>query len=175
MFLALAVALALPAAPAFAADAPAAAEPAPICKTTTVVVRQGDVVLSTDTKTKCAKAGDSGGLDLNIDGGAVGGALGGLFSAPAFDVGAAGGDWKTVQQGSHRVCKLRLLRKPGPKGRGVRTDGCIGALASAKTWTLENDAAVLHSDSGARIVRLTGDNVQLEGRLDDGIDVVLKR
>ena len=174
-FLALTVALALPAAPAFAADAPAAAEPAPICTTTTVVVRQGDVVLSSDTKTKCAKAGEGGGLDLNIDGGAVGGALGGLLSAPKFDVGAAGGEWRTVQQGSPRVCVMTMLRKPGPKGRGVRTQGCVGALAGAKTWTLENDAAVLHSDAGAPIVRLTGDHIRLEGRLDDGTDVVLKR
>ncbi len=171
MFLALAVALALPAAPAFAADAP----PAPICVTTTTVVRQGDVVLSTDTKTKCNKPGEGGGLDLNIDGGAVGGALGGLLSAPKFDVGAAGGDWQTVQRGSSGVCKLRLLRKPGAAGRGVLTYGCTGALASAKTWTLENDAAVLRKADGAKILRLTGDRVRLEGRLGDGTEVVLKR
>lgn len=175
MFLALALALALPAVPAWAADAPAAAESAPICVTTTVVVRQGDVVLSTDTKTKCQKPGEGGGLNLNIDGGAVGGAVGGLLSGPKFDVGAAGGEWRTVQQGSPRVCVMTMLRKPGPKGRDVRTQGCLGALASAKTWTLEDDAAVLHSASGAQIVRLTGDHIQLQGRLGDGTDVVLKR
>jgi len=172
--LTLALALALPAAPVWAQDAPAAAEPAPICTTTTVVVRQGDVVLSTDTKTKCAKPGEAAS-GLDIDGGAIGGALGGLLSAPKFDVGAAGGEWRTVQQGSVRVCVLRMLRKPGPKGRGVQTQGCVGSLASARTWTLEDGAAVLYSDSGAPIVRLSGDHIQLAGRLDDGTQIVLKR
>ena len=174
MFLAVTLALALPAAPVWAADAPPTAEPAPICTTTTVVVRQGDVVLSTDTKTKCDKAGQSGGggLDLSGAGGVLGSFIGG---APHLDLGDASGDWRSVERDSGQVCTVRLLRAPASKGRAVKTRGCSGPLAGAASWTLEDDAAVVRASGGATIVRLTGDRTRLSGAMDDGTRIVLQR
>jgi hypothetical protein len=159
----------------FAAASTAAAQPAPapeppVCTTVTTVVKKGDVVLSTSSKTTCEAPKGEGG-----HGGGVLKAPEAVLAAPAVALGSVlggsqemkvrqvRGEWKTVLPGSSRVCHLMLLQETTDLGRGVRATDCAAPLSRAAAWKLEDNAVTLYGKDGALIVRLTGDPSRLSG------------
>jgi hypothetical protein len=177
---------ALGTAPAFAADAPAPAAPAPpICTTTTTVVKQGEVVLSTSTKTTCQDAERPGG---GINPGAVLEAPVAVLNAPGkmFDALGSGhgdllqqkntaGDWRVVNSRTGDVCHLTLSVRTTSAGYATRADGCRDELAHIGAWTYRDGAAELLNSDGGLIVRLTGTRDLLHGQTAEGAAITLQR
>jgi hypothetical protein len=179
---------ALAAAPAYAAEAPAQAAPAPappICTTTTTVVKQGDVVLSTNSTTKCEDAAHPAG---GFNPGAVLQAPTAVLNAPSkvFDALGSGhgdllqqkntaGDWRVVDSRTGDVCHLTLSVRTAAAGYAVRTEGCRDELAHVGAWTYRDGGAELLRSDGGLIVRLTGTRYLLKGSSADGAAITLQR
>ena len=178
--LALLAAPALAQAPAPAGAAPAAAEP-PVCTTVTTVVKKGDVVLSTKSETKCERTpgergSGEGGVHPGEILGSIGSPFGSLFtSTPTLQEKEARGDWRVVERGNLRVCHAVLMSETNAQGRRVRTSDCIGPLARAAAWKLEDNSVGIYGKDGALVVRLTGDRNRLAGQTADGQPVTLQR
>src|SRR4051812_19799082 len=139
MRLALVLAVSLLAAPALAQ--PAAAADEPICTTVTTVVKKGEVVLSTNTTTRCERQKGAAGLPGAAEAAAepfreAEGVLGGLFGPAELKPRQVRGDWKVVQ-GAH-VCHLILMSEITPQGRKVRAVGCAAPVSGATAWKLED-------------------------------------
>ncbi len=168
------------AAPAFAADAPPAspAEP-PICTTVTTVVKRGDVVLSTNSTTKCEDPAHPGG---------GGGGPGGVLQAPAAVLAAPAklfeglgegrgdllterntiGDWQVVHGRNGDICHVVLSGQTTAAGYAARNVGCRGELAATRAWIYRDGAAELLKADGHPIARLTGSRDQLKGATEGG-------
>ncbi len=169
-----------------AAPSPAAVEP-PTCTITTVVVKKGDVVLSSNSTTKCVKPGEK-----PAEGGAGGGLFGGvaavpgavlkpllngpslLASPPDMEMRHMTGVWQTVR-GPRKSCQVVLLTQTTPLGRGVRAGSCTGVLGRAKGWKVEDKDVVMVDQAGAVLARLQGDRDRISGVADDGELLVLQR
>ncbi len=174
------------AAPALAADAPApAAGQPPVCTTVTTVVKRGDVVLSTNSTTRCEDAAHPGG---GFNAGSLLAAPGAVLSAPASVLGSLGsgngdqltarntaGDWRAVDRKSGDVCHMMLSVQTTSAGYVARPSACRGALAKAHAWTYRDGAAELLAADGGAIVRLTGTRDLLTGATDDGDVLTLQR
>ena len=177
------------AAPALAADAPAsaaarAAEP-PVCTTVTTVVKRGEVVLSTNTTTRCEDPAHPGG---GLNAGALLAAPAAVFSAPVSVLGAIGsgngdlltakntaGDWRAVDRRTGEVCHLALSVQTTGAGYVARPSGCRGPLAKVHAWTYRDGAAELLTADGGAIVRLTGTRDLLTGATGDADVLTLQR
>jgi NaMN:DMB phosphoribosyltransferase len=159
------------AAPAALAQAPEAAAEQ-ICTTTTTVVKRGETLLSTKSETKCHREGEGGGIDIDLD---PGGVLGGIFSStPELENKDVRGDWRVVERGSIRVCKVTLMSEATNLGRRVRTQDCRGVASRVVAWKLEDLSVGLYGADGALVVRVTGDRMRLAGAAG-GEEVVLQR
>ncbi len=184
------VAAALAASPA-AAQAPAQAQaadaaapapaPPPICTTTTTVVRRGDVVLSTNSTTKCEDESAAGGDTAKAVFGAPVGALASLGKVMTFGGGDRAtasnvrGDWKVMDSRARRVCHLFLTSQPGPAGFGVRRTDCRGAWSTVQGWTFEDGVVALHAADKGVVASLTGARDRLEGQTRSGDPVLIQR
>jgi hypothetical protein len=183
----LSVLLAGAAAPAFAADppAPAAAPEPPICTTVTTVVKRGDVVLSTNSTTKCEDPAHPGG---GINPGAMLQAPAAVFTAPAqvLDaIGAGNGDQLTAHNAARDrrvvnsrtgdVCHLTLSVRTSAAGFVAREAGCRDEIARASAWTYREGAAEVLGSDGGVIVRLTGTRDLLKGATGGGDALTLQR
>lgn len=183
--IALATLAALPAAGAFAADAGAPDAGAPICTTTTVVVKRGDVVLSTASTTHCEKAtahSAAAHADAVIKASETvlktpDALLGSLTfgSGEALSLKNAPADWRVIDVRSGDVCHLVLNARPGASGLPARSEGCRGALARAATWRFQDGSVDVLAADGSRIVKLDGDRRQLSGQAADGDRLELQR
>ncbi len=176
-------------APAFAADAPPAASPAaepPVCTTVTTVVKRGDVVLSTNSTTRCQDAAHPGGGGINA--GAVLGAPEAVLSAPTALLGAVAfgngdlltarntaGDWRVVNSRTGAVCHLTFSVRTNQAGFVARGAGCRGELAQAGAWTYRDGGAEVLKSDGKLIVRLTGRRDLLQGSTEGGDALTLQR
>ena len=175
--------------PALAADAPAPAAPPalPICTTTTTVVKQGDVVLSTNTSTKCEDADHPGGGG-GLNAGSMLQAPTAVLTAPAkmFDALGSGhgdllqqkntaGDWRVVNSRTGDVCHLTLSVRTTSAGYATRAEGCRDELAHIGAWAFRDGAAELLGRDGGLIVRLTGTRDLLQGQTADGAAITLQR
>ncbi len=165
--------------PALAADAPPpdAAGP-PVCTTVTTVVKRGEVVLSTNSTTRCEdRAHPGSGLNA-----------GSLLAAPASVLGTLGsgngdlltarntaGDWRAVDRHSGDVCHIVLSVQTTAAGFLARGSGCHGPLGDAKAWTYREGAAELLRADGGLIVRLGGARDLLSGSTPDGDVLTLQR
>ena len=175
--------------PALAADAPptASAAPAepPVCTTVTTVVKRGDVVLSTNSTTRCEDRAHPGG---GLNPGALLAAPAAVFSAPVSVLAAVGagngdlltarntaGDWRAVDRHTSDVCHMVLSVQTAAAGYVARPSGCRGPLAKAHAWTYRDGAAELLTSDGGAIVRLTGTRDLLTGSTDDGDVLTLQR
>ena len=150
------------------APQPTASEP-PVCTTTTTVVRRGEVVLSTETRTRCDDGKDGLALDPS---GLLGSLLGGSAALEMKDVR---GDWRMVEAGSGRVCRFTLMSATSPLGRRVRAVDCRGPLVRAAGWKLEDDSVGLYQADGALLARLKGDKARLTGLARPGEAIELQR
>lgn len=175
----------LAAAPALAADAPpvgaAAAEP-PVCTTVTTVVKRGDVVLSTNSTTRCEDAAHpGGGINLGAAPEAVLSAPTAVLGAMAFGHGDlltarnTAGDWRVMNSRTGDVCHLTLSVRTNQAGFVARGSGCRGELAQAGAWTYRDGGAELLKSDGGLIVRLTGRRDQLQGSTEGGDALTLQR
>ena len=179
---------ALGTASAFAAEAPPAdqaAAPPPICTTVTTVVKRGDVILSTNSTTRCEDAAHPGGGFLPSS---VLGAPEAVLSAPTAMLGAiafgngdlltarnAAGDWRVVNSRTGDVCHLTLSVRTTQAGFVARGSGCHGELGQAGAWTYRDGAAEVLRPDGRHIVRLNGRRDQLTGITEDGDSLTLQR
>ena len=178
----------LGAAPAFAADAPAAgalaAEP-PVCTTVTTVVKRGDVVLSTNSMTRCEDTARPGG---GLHPGAMLAAPEAVFSAPAAVFGSislghgdelslrnTAGDWRVIDNRTGDICHLVLSARTTQAGFLARVDGCRGELAQAGAWTYRDGGTEVLRPDGRLIVRLTGTRDQITGATAGGDALTLQR
>jgi len=181
---------ALAATPAFAADSPtspeAAAEP-PVCTTVTTVVKRGDVVLSTNSTTRCEEPARPGS-GAKLHPGGVLAAPQAVLSAPASLFGSislgsgeelrlrnAAGDWRVIYLRSGDICHLTLSGRTTSAGFLARGQGCKGELAQARAWVFHDGGAEVLAGDGAVIVRLTGNRDQLTGSTPDGERLTLQR
>jgi hypothetical protein len=187
----LSVLLAGAAGPALAADAPspapAAAPEPPICTTVTTVVKRGDVVLSTNSTTKCEAAEHPGG-GISIHPGEVLAAPAKVFTAPAVAVDAifqghgdlltqknSAGDWRVVNSRTGDVCRLILSVRTTNAGFAARVEGCRGELAHAGAWTYRDGGTEVLGHDGKMIVRLTGTRDLVKGSTVEGDALTLQR
>ena len=179
---------ALETAPALAADAPSTGSPTappPICTTVTTVVKRGDVVLSTNSTTRCEDAAHPGG---GIRPGSVLAAPEAVLSAPTAMLGViafgngdlltarnTAGDWRVVNSRTGDVCHLTLSVRTTQAGFAARGSGCRGELGQAGAWTYRDGAAEVLRPDGRLIVRLTGRRDQLTGSTEVGDTLTLQR
>lgn len=176
------------AAPALAADAPssgAAATEPPVCTTVTTVVKRGEVVLSTNSTTRCEDPAHPG---AGFNAGSLLAAPGAVLSAPASVLSSLGsgngdlltarntaGDWRAVDRRSGEVCHMMLSVQTTSAGYVARPSACRGPLAKAHAWTYRDGAAELLGSDGGVVARLTGTRDLLTGSTDDGDVLTLQR
>ena len=176
------------AAPALAADAPPAGAPAaepPVCTTVTTVVKRGDVVLSTNSTTRCEDAAHPGG---GIHPGAMLAAPEAMLSAPTAMLGIVAfgngdlltarntpGDWQVVNSRTGDVCHVTFSVRTTQAGYVARSSGCRGEIAHAGAWTYREGGAEVLKPDGHLIVRLTGTRGQLQGATEGGDALTLRR
>ncbi len=176
------------AAPALAADAAPAGAPAaepPVCTTVTTVVKRGDVVLSTNSTTRCEDAAHPGG---GIHPGAMLAAPEAMLSAPTAVLGIVAfgngelltarntaGDWRVVNSRTGEVCHVTFSVRTTQAGYLARSSGCRGELAHAGAWTYRDGGAEVLKPDGELIVRLTGTRDQLKGATGGGDALTLMR
>ena len=171
---------------ALAADAPppAPAEP-PICTTVTTVVKRGEVVLSTNSATRCEDPAHPGS---GLNAASLLAAPAAVFNAPASLLGSLGsgngdlltvrntaGDWRAVDRHSGDVCHVVLSVQTTSAGFVARGSGCHGPLGEAKAWTYREGAAELLRADGRLIARLAGTRDLLSGSTPDGDVLTLQR
>ncbi len=175
-------------APAFAADAPSVGAPAaepPVCTTVTTVVKRGEVVLSTNSTTRCEDAAHPGG---GIHPGAMLAAPEAVLSAPTAMLGAmafgngdlltarnTAGDWRVVNGRTGDVCHLTFSVRTNQAGFVARSSGCRGELGEAGAWTYRDGAAEVLRPDGRLIVRLTGRRDLIQGATERGDALTLQR
>jgi hypothetical protein len=158
----------------------------PICTTTTTVVRQGDVVLSTTSQTHCEEAEAQAPSPQGPQASAsnrphsrspAAQVFGGSENMVAKVFGAedAGlkprdvlGIWSAVERGRQDACRVQMMRETSANGFRVETIGCRGALAHVTAWKFEETQAALYDSAGAAVTRLSGDKEHLSGVLADG-------
>ena len=178
------------AAPAFAADAPVAEAPAgpPVCTTVTTVVKRGEVVLSTNSTTKCEEPSRPGG-GINLHPGAVLAAPEAVLAAPAAVFGSmslggdgdalklknTAGDWRVIYDRSGDICHLTLSARTNQSGFLAHGQGCKGELGHAGAWVFHEGATEILTADGKLIVRLTGTRNEVAGQTADGDAVTLQR
>ena len=177
------------AAPALAADAPpTGSEPAaelPVCTTVTTVVKRGEVVLSTNSTTRCEEAGRAG---IGLHPGKVLAAPESVLAAPAALFGSVSlghgdrlrlkntaGDWRVIDRRTGAVCHLVLSVRTNAAGFVARGEGCHGEIGEARAWTFRDGAAEVLRADGRLIVRLTGSREEIAGSTADGDTLTLQR
>jgi hypothetical protein len=174
-------------APAFAADAPAAGPPAAepaVCTTVTTVVKRGEVVLSTNSTTRCEEPGRPGG-GISLNPGAVPEAV---LAAPKAVFGSlslgdgdelklknTAGDWRVIYDRTGDICHLTLSARTTQAGFLAHGQGCKGALRGAGAWVFHDGATEILTADGKLIVRLAGTRDQVSGATADGDQITLQR
>jgi hypothetical protein len=161
-----------------------AAADLPICTTTTVVVKRGDVVLSTTSSTRCEAA--KGQPPATAEAAPAGQAAAAapqpapapretFARAPIFSLGTAGlkprevlGDWWVVEPGQHFACRVALSKEVSADGFRVLTYGCRGGLKAVVAWKFEETQVGLYGADGAAVAKLAGDKDHLSGPTDGG-------
>ncbi|HEY5411049.1 MAG TPA: AprI/Inh family metalloprotease inhibitor [Caulobacteraceae bacterium] len=181
---------ALGSASAFAADAPPpdrAAAPLPVCTTVTTVVKRGDVVLSSNSTTKCEDAAHPGG-GINLHPGSMLAGPEAVLAAPAAVFGSlslgqgdelrlknTAGDWRVIYDRTGDICHLTLSARTNQTGFLARSQGCKGALGRTGAWIFRDGATEILRADGGLIVRLVGTRDQITGSTADGEAVTLQR
>ena len=143
---------------------PASGEP-PVCTTVTNVVKRGEVVLSTSSRTTCEGAKGEGLKAPQAMLAAPAEALASVFGGSGeLKPRQVRGEWRSISPGADRVCHVVLMQETTGLGRKVRTTNCPRPpLSRAEAWKLEDNAVDLYGKGGALLVRLTGDPARLSG------------
>jgi hypothetical protein len=172
-----ALALSAGAAQAQPAQAPTPAPEPPTCTTTTVVVKRGDVVLSSSSTTHCDEPGARPASDVSAALKAPGALLTSVLSSgpPTMTFRKARGDWRVVEPGAARVCHMFLATQPTSGGYAARASGCGPFLSAARSWTFADGVVSLHDASGAVITRLTGYQDRMQSDEVEGRRLVFDR
>ena len=148
---------------ASAQPAPAAPAEPPVCTTVTTVVKKGDVVLSTSSRTTCDGARGEGLKAPEAVLAAPAEALASVFGGSGeLKPRQVRGEWRSLSPGADRVCHVVLMQETTDLGRKVRTTNCPRPpLNGAAAWKLEDNAVALYGKGGGLLVRLTGDPTRL--------------